>query len=111
LELALKKNDKERQTGLVRNLGKLALDYKQWAKARQWFEQALPLAREIGHIELIADAQYGLARVHEAEDRQDLALPLAKEALAIYERLQHRDLAATRELVQRLTAAVQKKTE
>jgi hypothetical protein len=34
----------------------------------------------------------------------DLALPLAQEALKIYERLQHRDLAEVRELVERLSA-------
>jgi dihydrodipicolinate synthase/N-acetylneuraminate lyase len=32
----------------------------------------------------------------------DLALPLAQEALKIYERLQHKDLAEARELVERL---------
>lgn len=38
----------------------------------------------------------------EAEGRADLALPLAQEALRIYERLQHLRLAAARELVERL---------
>jgi len=108
LELVRKMDDKEGQADYVGNLGLLALDRQLWAEARQWFEQALPLAREVGRIDLIADVQAGLARVWEKEGRPDLALPLAQEALAIYERLQHGDLAATRELVQRLTAAVQK---
>jgi len=43
-----------------------------------------------------------VARAHEAEGRADLALPLAEEALKIYERLQHKDLAEVRELVERL---------
>jgi hypothetical protein len=55
---------------------------------------------------LIAQAQHGLARVWEEEGRPDLALPLAQEALAIYERLQHSNVSVTRELVQKLTAAV-----
>jgi tetratricopeptide (TPR) repeat protein len=84
------------------NLGLLAFDREQWAEAREWFEKELPLAREIGRKDLIADAQYGLSRAHEAEGRPDLALPLAQEALVIYERLHHRDLPLTRELVERL---------
>jgi len=54
---------------------------------------------------LILLAQYDLERAHEheAKGRADLALPLAQEALKIYERLQHRDLAEVRELVDRLT--------
>jgi hypothetical protein len=47
----------------------------------------------------------GLAHVHKAEGRADLVLPLAQEALKIYERLQHMDLAEVRELVERLRKA------
>jgi len=60
------------------------------------------LAKEIGRGDLVADIRYGLALACEAEGRADRALPLAQEALKIYERLQHRDLAAARELVERL---------
>jgi Tetratricopeptide repeat len=68
------------------------------------FRQALPLAKELGRLDLIANSKFGLARVHEAEGRADLALPLAQEALKIYERLQHKDLAEVWELVERLKA-------
>jgi tetratricopeptide (TPR) repeat protein len=101
-ELARKIDDKEGQANYSGNLGELALDREQWAEARQWFEQALPQAREVGRVELIAYAQYGLAHVWEAEGRADRALPLAQEALKIFERLQHKDLAEARELVERL---------
>ena len=77
-------------------------------EAREWFEKALKVANELGLNWLIAQARYGLARVYHAEGRADLALPLAQEALKIYERLQHRDLAAGRELVDRLTFALNK---
>jgi tetratricopeptide (TPR) repeat protein len=102
LELTRKIDNKEGQAYMTGNLGLLALAREQWAEARQWFEQGLALAREVGRVELIAQAQCGLACVWEAEGRMDLALPLAQEALAIYERLQHRGLAAVRELVKRL---------
>lgn len=102
LDLARKQDLEEPQAYISGNLGRLAFDREQWAEARQWFEQALALAHEVGRVDLIVGVQYDLARVWEAEGRADLALPLAQEALAIYERLQHRDLAAVRELVERL---------
>ena len=78
LELAREQDLKEPQAYISGNLGLLALYREQWAEARQWFEQEFPLAREIGRVSLIAQAQYGLARVWEAEGRSDLALPLAQ---------------------------------
>jgi hypothetical protein len=102
LELLCEIDDKDNQAEGMGNLGQLAVDREQWAEACQWFKQELALAREVGRVELIGHAQYGLACVWEAEGRADLALPLAQEALKIYERLQHRDLAEARELVERL---------
>lgn len=102
LELARKIDNKEDQAAVAGNLGELTLDSEQWVEARKWFEQAIPLSKEVGRQDMLADNQYRLARVHEAEGRVDLALPLAQEALKIYERLQHKDLAAARELVERL---------
>jgi tetratricopeptide (TPR) repeat protein len=102
LESYEKLDDKEGKATCCGNLGELALEREKWAEARKWYEQALPLAREIGRVDLISGAQYGLACVWEAEGRADLALSLAQEALKICERLQHKDLAETRELVERL---------
>jgi tetratricopeptide (TPR) repeat protein len=102
---------KEPQAFISANLGMLYLDCKNHIEARKWCEQALALANEVRRVEVMAYAKRVQARVWEADDRADLALPLAQEALAIYERLQHRDLAATRELVARLTAAAQKKAK
>lgn len=78
---------------------------REYNEAREHLEkEVLPVVQKLERIDLIAEIHYGLARVHEAEGRADLALPLAQEALKIYERLQHRNLAETRELVERLKA-------
>jgi tetratricopeptide (TPR) repeat protein len=106
LELAQNIHSKERQEHSFRNLGVLALNRQQWHEARKWFEQVLVLARELRRVEAIAQAQYGLASVCEAEGRTDLALSLAQEALDLHQRLQHRSLARTRELVERLRGKV-----
>jgi tetratricopeptide (TPR) repeat protein len=106
LDLDAQSDRKERIATRCGNLGLLAIDREQWVTARKWFEQELGLVREIGRVNLIAEAQYGLARAHEAEGRADLALPLAQEALAIYERVRHQNLAETKELVERLRKKV-----
>jgi len=46
--------------------------------------------------------QFGLSLVHEEEGNPKLALPLAREALAVCERLRDRNLADVRKLVERL---------
>jgi hypothetical protein len=84
---------------LVGNLGKLALDREEWNEARELCNQARFLAYEIRRQELIASNQYHLSQIHEAEGHEDLALPIAEEALKIFERLQHRNLAEVREMV------------
>jgi len=69
LEFSQQSADKEVQALPISGLGALALDCKQWAEARQWYEQELALAKEIGQVSLIASANYGLACVWEAESR------------------------------------------
>jgi tetratricopeptide (TPR) repeat protein len=99
-------DDNEGQAVRSGNLGVIALCRQEFLEAHKWFEQSLSLAEKVGRQDYIAKSYFGLARVHEAEGRADLALPLAQEALKIYERLQHRDLAEVRELVERLKGKV-----
>jgi len=86
----------------TKKTGRLS-SYEKWEKAREWCEIAVRQSQRIGRQDLTADAQFNLARVHEAEGRADLALPLAQEALKIYERLQHKDLVEVKQLVERLS--------
>ncbi|MGD0339517.1 MAG: tetratricopeptide repeat protein [Bacteroidota bacterium] len=103
LEIETRREDKEGQATYMCNLGNLAFDRKQWAEVHKWCEQALALAKEVGRQDLVAINQNRLACVYEAEGRADLALPLAQEALKIYERLQHKELTTARELVNKLS--------
>jgi tetratricopeptide (TPR) repeat protein len=107
LELAREIDDKVGQAIFIGNLGELAINRRQWIKALDLFEQALPLAQQVGSIELIADSKYGIARAWKAEGRADpeLVLQFAQEALAIYERLQHRDFVRVKKFVVKLTKA------
>ena len=87
---------------LLGNLGEIALVCEDWAEARDCCEKASELAQEVGRQDLVASQKYRLARVHEAKGRAHIALPLAQEAVAIYERLRDKDLADAKELVERL---------
>lgn len=105
LKIVREIDDKAAQSIFIGNLGELAINRKQWLKALELFEQALPLAQKVGSIELIADSKFGIARVWYADKRAeyDLLQQFAQEALAIYERLQHKDLARVKRFVARLS--------
>ncbi len=97
-------DDKAAQSIIIGNLGELAIDRKEWIKALELFEQALPLAQKVGSLELIADAKFGIARVWHVEKRaeHDLVRQFAQEALAIYEKLQHKDLPRVKKFAAKL---------
>jgi tetratricopeptide (TPR) repeat protein len=101
LDLGEKIGDIGIQASVISYLGELSIEQKHWSEAHDWFERALPMSKEIGRVELIARIQYGLACVHAADGRADLALPLAQTALQIYERLQHKSLAVVRDFVEK----------
>jgi len=102
LQLVNESMSKEIICSLYSHIGSLAVSRKRWAEAREWFEKELPLAREIGRQDFIADAQSGLAIVHEAEGQVDLAWPLAQQALAIFLKLRSVELPKMIEMVERL---------
>jgi len=108
LELAEQLGSKEHEAICANNLGLLALDRSRPSQARTWYERGLNLAFAIGRHDLVAYAQYGLARVLEGEWRYDEALDLAEQALELQERLQDRDREAIRQLVVRLRRRVGK---
>ena len=102
LQLVEKSTSKETTAGVYGMMGDLALNCERWGEVREWMGKALLLAREIGWQEMIAYTQGGLAMAYETEERFDLALPLAQEALAVDLKLHSRNLPRTRKLVERL---------
>ncbi len=107
LTIARDIDDKAAQAIFLGNLGELEIDRKQWLKALDLFEQALPQAQKVGSIELIADSKFGLARCWHAEKRAEpeLVRQFAEEALAIFVRLQHKDLGRVKKFVTKLNGA------
>jgi tetratricopeptide (TPR) repeat protein len=108
LDLGQKITDIAIQASVGSYLGELNIEKCQLSEARKWFKYAMPMAKEIGRVEVLARIQYGLALVHEAEGHADLALPLAQEALKIYEKMQRGNLAEIQKLVEKLIKAEDK---
>lgn len=102
LEMDKKSGQMDQEAVTYGDLGDLALARQRWPEGRKRFEEQLALAEKVGALESVANAQYGLARVLEAEGRPDRALPLAQQGLQIYERLHHSRLRDANELVDRL---------
>ncbi|MEH1770548.1 MAG: tetratricopeptide repeat protein [Nostoc sp.] len=102
LAIGEKLGNKANQAACCSSLGLLALDRDRPTEARPWYERELALAQEVGRQSLVADAQGGLARVLEKEERYAEALPLALAALEIRERLREEGLDFSRQLVERL---------
>jgi len=103
LKLTEKISHKDGQVNCLGNLGEFALDRAQWVDAVKWFELEFMLAKEIGRFSSVAQAQFGLARAWKAQGRSDFAFPLAQDALNTFEKLQRKDLANVRVLVEKLT--------
>lgn len=83
-------------------LGRIAMERDRPADALVLLEKALPLAREIRQQSLIVSITNDLAHAHEAEGRFEIALSLAQEAMANYERLHYRLSPEKRAIVERL---------
>lgn len=102
LELSRRTSDTSTQASVNGYLGELNVQQKRWSEAGKWFELAMPMAKEVGRVELIARIQYGFACIQEASGRLDVALQSAEEALKIYEKLQHGSLREVQKLIERL---------
>jgi tetratricopeptide (TPR) repeat protein len=102
LRLAGRLSSKEETASYSCALAFLMIEQGRFSEARKWAEGSLDLATHVGRKDFIGLANYALAKIHEAEGRKDLALPLAEEAAMILERLRHTSLPNARHLVMRL---------
>jgi tetratricopeptide (TPR) repeat protein len=75
------------------NLVALTLDREDWPKAEVLAREALPLAENIGHQQLIGSNCLRLARALVQQDKKAAALPHAQRSVEIYTRLGSPNLA------------------
>ncbi|MDQ3918083.1 MAG: tetratricopeptide repeat protein [Acidobacteriota bacterium] len=106
LALSEKSADREGVAAQYASLGILASRRQRWDEAHDWLEKAHSLGRQLGRQDLLFVTLRHLALVYESEGRYEDALLLAREALAISEKLNSRPHTATRELIERLKAKV-----
>jgi len=99
LNLALKKAI---NSNLIFIRGELAFQVKEWAEARESFDEALKRVRQSQRSDLIAHVYYYQALILYADGQSERALQLAEEACDIYKQLQHPNLSQAQNLVKRL---------
>jgi len=107
LDISYEVKSEEGQAFSKANLGDVAIKQQDIAEAQKIYKQALPLAQKVGRVDLIARIKCGLALVWEIKGRENKALPLAKDGLELYERLQHPNLREARSFVKRLMKKIE----
>lgn len=110
LALAKQAEAKEQEASYACSLAFIMLNRKRLAEARQLIETSLPLSREVGRRDLIATSQFALAKLNDAEGFPQLALPLAVDAVSIFERLGDARCNDAKKYVEYLNAKISKAT-
>lgn len=100
--MAKGKLGRNRRVAFAGSLGMLELKLRHLNDANNYFDQQLLLALQLGRIDSLANAKFGLARIHKARGRKKVALSMAQEAMKIYERLRHKDLIEVMEFIEKL---------
>jgi tetratricopeptide (TPR) repeat protein len=97
LRIAHTVNDREGIALVTGNLGLLALDRKDWPNAEALAREALPLSEKVGRQELIASNCLRLAEALMRQGKKEEALPYARGAIEIFQKLGSPYLAAAQQ--------------
>ena len=93
LRIARKIGDREGVAIYTGNPADIYLARKDWITAERLANEAIPLAQGLGRLDLIAFNHHCLAQALLHQRRASEALPHAQEAVELFTRLRHRDLA------------------
>lgn len=108
LSLAKRADAKEQEASYACSLALVMLSRRHLGEARKLIEASLPLAREVGRRDLIAASQFALAKLNEVEGLPQLALPLAVDAVSIFERLGDARCTDAKKYVEHLNTKISK---
>ena len=102
LTLYQKADDPGGQARVSCYLGDVHLDSGEPEKASEWYQRGLPLAKESGRMDVLANLEYGLARVLQIRQELHPALEHAAAAWKIYDTLRHRQLQLAQHLMNQI---------
>jgi CHAT domain-containing protein len=88
LTLSLELNDPDATARALNDLGEVALDQDDYAQAQRWLDQALMARRKVGGQAKEIEVQANLARLHEAQGQDDVAIADYQRAVQLIETVQ-----------------------
>jgi tetratricopeptide (TPR) repeat protein len=99
LRIARTVDDPEGVAIYTGNLADGALDREDWPGAEALAYEALSLSQQVGRLELIASDCRRLAKALVRQGKKEEALPHARRAVEIFQKLGHRDLTAAQQIL------------
>lgn len=102
LKIAREIKSKEGRAFSGVNLGDVFLKQNRILDASKIFKSSLPVAQKVGRVDVIARIKCGLAIVWEHKGYYEKALLLARQGLAIYQKLHHPNIPDAKALVNKL---------
>lgn len=106
LRIAKGVDDKLGVALFTHNLAELAIDRQDWSAAEALAREALPLAEEVGRIELLGANCWRLGQAIGRQGRASEGLTYARRGVEIFEKLRSPDLAAAEETLRECEAGV-----
>lgn len=97
LRIGLAVDDREGIAIVTGNLAKLAVDRQDWPGAEALSREALTLSEKVGRLQLIASNCHRLAKAVARQGKKEEALPHARRAVDIYQKLGSPNLSSAQE--------------
>jgi len=87
LQIARKREQKDFEVSFLTNIGLVYTDQGKWEEALRVYQDALTLAKQLGHPQVQANALMNIGNVYKAQGKWEEALGVYQDALALNKQL------------------------